>query len=155
MHISDTVIGAALVIFAIVLAVYSQTFPPVPGQQFGAALFPTLVGFGLAGCGGVLFLRGYRAGEMTFSRSEWSHQRGGVSSALAAIAMMVVYILAQKPIGFLPVMFVLLMVMFALFKVRWLTAFIAAVLATLTIDLLFRDLLLVPLPVGITPRLPW
>ena len=155
MHVSDTAIGAALVIFAIVLAAYSQTFPPVPGQQFGAALFPTLVGVGLAGCGGVLFLRGYRAGEIIFSRSEWSRQRGGLSSALAAIATMIVYILAQKPIGFLPVMFVLLMIMFALFKVRWSTAIIAAVLVTLAIDLLFTDLLLVPLPDGIMPRLPW
>lgn len=155
MRVSDSVLGGALVVFAIVLAAYAQTFPDIPGQQYGAALFPTVVALGFAGCGLVLAVRGWGASAPAFSRSEWSRRPYAVPAVLAAVLAMAVYIAVSKWIGFLPVMFAFLLVMFALFRVRWPIAIVTAALATLAIDVIFSDFLLVPLPLGMMPDMPW
>ena len=46
-RINDAVIGASLVLFALAMIWHTRTFPAMPGQNYGPALFPVLIGIGL------------------------------------------------------------------------------------------------------------
>lgn len=155
MRISDTVLGGGLVIFAIVLAGYAQTFPDIPGQRHGAALFPSLVALGFAGCGLALVAGEWRARAPAVTWPEWAGNPRALAGVVATIVGLVVYILLARTIGFVPMMIALLLALFALLRVRWWVALIAAIAATFIIEKVFVDFLLVPLPLGIMPRLPW
>ena len=156
MRFSDTMLGAILLAFAAVLASYSWTFPAIPGQQYGAATFPILIAVGFAGCGAVLLARAVRArGVPLIARTEWTRRPGAIPAVLTTVALVPAYILLAGPIGFVPVMAALLVIMFWLLRVPWWQGPALAVVVTLVIDFVFRNLLLVPLPLGVMPRLPW
>ena len=61
MRVNDAVIGAALVLFALAMIWYTRTFPAMPGQHYGPALFPVLIGIGLLLTGVVLIVSGLRS----------------------------------------------------------------------------------------------
>ena len=42
MRLNDAVIGIALILFALAMIAYTRTFPAMPGQDYGPALFPVL-----------------------------------------------------------------------------------------------------------------
>ena len=60
MRVNDAIIGAVLIALAAALAFWSQSFPDIPGQQYGAAVFPTLIAVGLPGSGVLLIVSGMR-----------------------------------------------------------------------------------------------
>ncbi len=155
MRVSDATLGGGLVIFAIALAGYSQTFPDIPGQSYGAALFPTLVALGFAGCGVTLIVQGAGRGEPLLVRADWAREPRAMLAVSGTVLGMAAYIVLAPEIGFVPTMVALLMILFALTRVRWWVALPLALVATLAIEKVFADLLLVPLPLGLMPRLPW
>lgn len=156
MRVSDAMLGGVLLVFAAVLAAMAQTFPAIPGQQYGAGVFPTAVALGFAACGAVLLVRGVRAGAFPLvSRADWARDRHAALAVLVTILSVVGYILLARPIGFLPVMSVLLLVLFRMLAIGWLVALPLAIVATVVIQQMFARFLLVPLPLGIMPRLPF
>lgn len=156
MRFSDTMLGGMLLAFAVALASYSWTFPAIPGQHYGAATFPLLIAAGFAGCGVILLARGLRArGVPLIERTEWTRRPGAMSAVLTTIALVVVYILFARTVGFILMMTALLVVMLVMLRVPWWQSVPIAVVATLVIDFVFRSFLLVPLPLGILPRPPW
>lgn len=156
MRLSDRMLGAALIVVALALGIYSQTFPAIPGQQYGAAAFPTAIAVALGGCGFILLVRGLRAArEPLITRSEWTRTPGALLAVLVTILGVIAYILLARPVGFAPVMAAVLAVVLATLRVPWWQTAIVAVGTTLVIDFVFRSLLLVPLPFGIVPRMPW
>jgi Co/Zn/Cd efflux system component len=155
MQFSDTVLGAFLVAFAVLVGGYAQTFPAIPGQDYGAALFPMLVAMGLAICGIVLMVHGLRTGHPHLQRAEWLRTRRAGLSVLAAVLGVIGYIVIAPVIGFVPVMTLLLFGLFVLLRVRWPAAVLLAAASTIVIDGVFSGLLLVPLPLGLFPRIPW
>jgi putative tricarboxylic transport membrane protein len=54
MRLNDAVWGALLLLFSAVILFHVQSFPKIPGQQVGPALFPGLLAVGLAVCGALL-----------------------------------------------------------------------------------------------------
>ncbi|CLQ62303.1 Uncharacterised protein [Mycobacterium tuberculosis] len=58
-------------------------------------------------------------------------------------------------LGFIPTAIIITLSLFLILKVRPLKAMILAIIAAFVCDLIFRTTLLVPLPFGIVPRLPW
>lgn len=165
MRFSDLMLGGVLLLFAAVLGGYSTTFPPIPGQRFGAGLFPLLIALGFAGCGAVLVVQGLRrlrrvgAGgeepDPLVARTDWTHKPGAILSVFLTIALVIVYILASRHVGFMPMMAALMLVLFRLLRVPWGPAILFSVAGTLVLDFVFRSLLLVPLPFGIMPYPPW
>ncbi len=156
MRFSDTMLGGMLLAFALALAGYSWTFPAIPGQHYGAATFPMVIAIGFAGCGIALAVRGLRAGgEPLVARTEWTRRPGALPAVLTTVALVLVYIVFARRIGFIPMMAALLIVMLWMLRVAWWQAILIAVVATLIIDFVFRSVLLVPLPLGIMPRPPW
>jgi putative tricarboxylic transport membrane protein len=156
MRFSDSMLGGALIVFAVALAGYSWTFPAIPGQLYGAATFPIVIAIGFAGCGIALAVRGLtERGVPLVARTEWTRRPGAIPAVLTTIALVVIYILFARRVGFIPMMMALLIVMLAMLRVPWWQTIPLAIVTTLVIDFVFRSFLLVPLPLGIMPRPPW
>src|SRR5215831_10240061 len=101
MKISDTVIGVFLVALAIAILIHIQSYPLIPGQNYGPALFPGVIAVGLLACGIVLVLRGVRQRLPLFQLLEWTRNPVTLSNFLAVCAVLVFYIIAADPLGFL------------------------------------------------------
>jgi len=163
MRFSDLMLGGMLLLFALVLGAFSFSFPPIPGQKFGAALFPQVIALGLGGCALALLLQSWRKArldpgsprEPLVGRTEWTLKPGAIAAVFLTIGLVVLYILFSQRIGFLPSMSALLVILFRLLRVPWPSTLAAALLGSLLLDFVFRSLLLVPLPFGILPPLPW
>lgn len=156
MRFSDTMLGTVLVIFGLVVGIYSQTFPAIPGQEYGAAVFPTAIGIGFAGCGLVMIAHGLRAaGTPLIMRTEWTRQPGALLAVLVTILCVVAYIFVAPYLGFIPTIALILALLFRMLRTPWWQTILFAVLTAFACDFVFRSILLVPLPFGIVPRLPW
>ncbi|TKT69676.1 tripartite tricarboxylate transporter TctB family protein [Aquamicrobium sp. LC103] len=156
MRFSDTMLGAVLLVFGLAGGIYSQSFPAIPGQRYGAAAFPTAIAIGFAACGLAMLAAGWRsAGVPLIMRTEWTRKPGALLAVLVTILCVVAYILFARTIGFIPVMTLILIVLFRMLHVPWWKAIAYAICATLVTDYIFRSILLVPLPFGLMPRMPW
>ena len=120
MRFSDTMLGAVLLVFGLAVGFYSQTFPPIPGQKYGAAAFPTAIAIGFAACGLIMLARGWRAaGVPLIMRTEWTRKPGALLSVLVTILCVVAYILFARRVGFIPMMTLILVVLFRMLRVPW------------------------------------
>ncbi|HEX9905760.1 MAG TPA: tripartite tricarboxylate transporter TctB family protein [Propylenella sp.] len=155
MRVNDAVLGGSLVIFAIALAVYAQAFPDIPGQQYGASVFPTVVAFGFAGAGLVLIAAGVRQHAPLVAWADWARERHGLRNVVVSVAAVVFYIVASDALGFILTMLPILVVMLRLFGVGWLTTGAVALVVTLLIQYVFGSLLYVPLPWGLLEPVRW
>ena len=63
MRFNDAVFGVVLLLVAIAVAATALTFPGMPGQSFGPALFPDIIAGGFALCGLALIWSGVRQPE--------------------------------------------------------------------------------------------
>jgi putative tricarboxylic transport membrane protein len=152
LKINDAVSGAALVLFALAVILYARTFPAMPGQNYGPALFPTLIGCGLALAGAILIAGGIarRRAEPWFGGGEWLRSRGHVLSFLAVPGGLLLYILISDRVGFILTALPLLFGWLVLFRGGRAWSSLAIALAvTLGVDYAFTQLLLVPLPLGL------
>jgi putative tricarboxylic transport membrane protein len=159
MKINDAVIGAVLVLFGAAVAWRSQYFPVLPHQHYGAALFPTIIGFGMVVCGLLLIGAGVRAhvasGEGWVRMGEWVGSNRHVISVLMIPLGLVLYILIADLLGFFLTSALLLFGWMVWLRGRWLSSLVVAVVVTLVIDVAFSHFLLVPLPWGVFQPLAW
>lgn len=151
MKFNDAVFGAILLLLGLAIVSYVQSFPKIPGQQVGPAIYPGLVAAGLAVCGILLIVSGlrHRSSQPWFAADDWTRSRQHVVGFLAVIAAVVFYIVASDALGFLLVGFLILFALFQLFGVRPVRAAIVAAVATFLIWFAFYKLLRVPLPWGV------
>ena len=156
MRINDAVIGVALVLFALVMIWHTRTFPAMPGQDYGPALFPVLIGIGFVITGLILILSGLRRRrtEPWFAGGEWLRSRRHVLGFVAVIGGLVAYILISDWLGFIPTALLLLFGWLVLFRNGKPVSSLAIALAvTLVVNYAFSQLLLVPLPLGLLQSL--
>lgn len=156
MRLSDPFLGAVLLLFSMAAGIYSQSFPDIPGQQYGAAAFPTAIAVLLGCCGLLLLARGLAAGMgLSVERTAWTHRSGAVLAVLVTVLCVLAYVFLLGSIGFVPLTLAVLVLLFFMLKVPWWQIAVFAIGTTLLIDYVFRSMLLVPLPLGIMPALPW
>ena len=156
MRLNDAVLGLVLVLFAVAVIAYASTFPAMPGQRYGPALFPTLIGVGLAVCGSILILQGIRARRLVGGPLvAWPAERAGKINVAILVAALLFYILAVDDLGFIPTGVAVLTAVLIRLGTRMLPALMIAVAATLVIHVLFSKLLLVPLPWGLLQPVAW
>jgi putative tricarboxylic transport membrane protein len=150
MKINDAVFGAVLLLLGIVVVVHVQAFPKIPGQRVGPALFPGLVAAGLAVCGVLLIVSGFRsrATEPWYETAEWMRSGRHFVSFVAIVGGVAAYVLVANAVGFLIVAPILLWTWFTVLGMRRRAAVVTAVVATLVIWYAFYKLLRVPLPWG-------
>jgi putative tricarboxylic transport membrane protein len=149
--ISDAIFGAVLLLLGLVVLVHVQSFPRIPGQQVGPGLFPGMVAAGLAVCGVLLIVSGYRkrATEPWYETAEWMRSGRHFIAFAAIVGGVAAYVLLANAVGFLLIAPVLLWLWFTVLGVRRGMAVVVAILATLAIWYAFYKLLRVPLPWGV------
>lgn len=151
MRANDAVSGLVLILLAAAMIAFTSTFPDFPGQHYGPALFPRILGGVVIACGGLLMWRGVaarRAGAALVEMAPWTREPWRVGSFVLMLGLLVVYILFAETVGFIPMAFVTALALFMWFGVRPLTAIGTSVVATLVIYWFFATLLRVPLPRG-------
>jgi putative tricarboxylic transport membrane protein len=151
MKISDAVFGVVFLLVGIVVVVHVQGFPRIPGQQVGPGLFPGLIAAGLAACGVLLIVSGYRkrAAEPWYETAEWMRSGRHFVAFAAIVGGVAAYGFLANAVGFLIVAPLLLWMWFTVLAVPQRRAVIVAVVATLVIWYAFYKLLRVPLPWGV------
>lgn len=152
MRVNDVVAGIVLIAISVFMFALTLSFPPFPGQKYGPSLFPRILAVAIIFCGVLLIIRGLksrRAGEPWASVVPWMRQGPSVLSFLAIPLAILAYILLSEPIGFAPVAFAILGLLFAWFGVKPLNAVIIAAVSTWTIHFFFANLMRVPLPRGL------
>ena len=156
MRVNDAVLGLVLALFAAGVIGYASTFPAMPGQRYGPALFPTLIGTGIAVCGVVLIVQGLRAHRLSGGQLvAWPASRGGRLNVAIIVAVLLFYIVAVEDLGFIPTGMIVLAPLLVRLGSRPLPGIAIAFAATLVIHALFSKLLLVPLPWGVLQPIAW
>ena len=151
MKINDAIFGAVFVLLGLVVIVHVRSFPMIPGQQVGPALFPGLIAAGFVGCGFMLIVSGIRkrATEPWYETAEWMRSGRHFVALFAIVGGVAAYVWLANAIGFLIVAPILLWIWFVTLRVRPWPAMVVAVIATLAIWYAFYKLLRVPLPWGV------
>jgi putative tricarboxylic transport membrane protein len=151
-RVNDAVSGAALVLFALAMIWYTRTFPAMPGQHYGPALFPVLIGIGLLLTGAILIVSGLARlrTEPLFSGGAWLRSGPHLINFVAIVGGLLLYILGSDRLGFIPTALLLLFGWLVLFRGgRPISSLVIALAVPLAVDYLFSELLLVPLPLGV------
>lgn len=156
MKLSDRLSGLAAVVLGLAVGLYAQTFPPMPGQDIGPSLFPSLVAAGLVCFGAWLIVADVRSGStpwVTFD--DWTTRRPMVVNFVLVVGALIVYILIVEPVGFFLTSIAFLTILMAAFGAsrKWLLP--VAVAVTLVMHYGFYTLLRVPLPWGVFQGLAW
>ena len=149
MKINDALTGAALLILGLVVLWQIQGYPAMPGQKYGAALFPGIIAAGLAVCGGLLVVRGARSGAAWIALDGWMARRRPVAGFICVLLGLALYVLLADTLGFHLSGFALLLAWTLVLGARPAVAVPVAILAPVLIHLAFYKLLRIPLPWGV------
>jgi putative tricarboxylic transport membrane protein len=151
MRANDAVSGLVLIVLAAAMIAFTSTFPDFPGQNYGPALFPRVLGAFVIACGALLMRRGIaarRAGAPLVEMDAWTRNPWRVGSFFLMLGLILAYILFSETVGFIPMALVMLMALFLWFGVRPITAVVTSLVAAIAIHWFFATLLRVPLPRG-------
>jgi putative tricarboxylic transport membrane protein len=155
--LSDAVFGLLLLALGAAVIAVVSSYPTIPAQRVGPALFPGLIALGLMIGGSILFVRGWRkSATVPWVRFEpWVHSPRHVAGVLGVIGSVVFYITAVDRLGFFLTSLLILTVSFRLFGVQLGRSIVIAGIATFVIHFAFYKLLRVPLPWGIFTNFAW
>ena len=148
MRINDAIIGALLLVFAIAIVATAMQLPAMPGQPYGAATFPVLIGAGFGLVSLALIARGIAEWRSVpgYAAAEWGRSPRVWFRMALTVLLVALYIAFSDSLGFAVSSFLVLVLLLLALQVRaWMAVGIAA-LATLVIQQAFGVLLRVPLP---------
>ena len=157
MKINDAVFGLLLLLLGIAILVVVQSYPKIPGQQVGPAIFPGLIAAGLCIGGVLLMLHGWRhrAAAAWVHFDDWVRSPRHVLACVLVVASPAFYMLASEKLGFLITSSVILAGLMLVLKVAPGRSVLIALIATLVIHTAFYKLLRVPLPWGVLTPYAW
>lgn len=158
MRFNDAVLGTVILVFGAAVAIFAEvTFPGLPGQEFGPAFFPIIIGIVLSGCGMILIVQGIKKRQThPFVRfGEWVRMPGRVVNFVLVFVALIAYILLTDSVGFIPIVFAIMFVLMMRFGCRLWTSAVVALIATLIIHTAFYVFLHVPLPWGVLEPVQW
>lgn len=153
MKVNDAVIGGILVVFGAFVFLYTFTFPGLPGQNVGPALFPRIISFAFIGCGIYLMVKGVREHALVpwFDPQPWTRSPRHVASVLLVLVALLFYIFLADTLGFLITGFLVLtgLMLWLRGPSRLPSTLAIAVGSVIVIQFAFGTLLRVPLPPGL------
>lgn len=158
MRVNDVLAGAFFFALAAFIFVYAAGLPPLPGQRYGAGAFPIAIALGLGGFSLLLMWRARRTRGTALrwaALAPWARDRRTLGTFVLALVLILLYVLLSERVGFIPMSFAMLVILFVCQGVPWRRSVIVAAAATLTIQIVFADLLRVPLPRGILTGVLW
>lgn len=148
MRINDAIAGAIFLAFGLAVMAAAMQFPAMPGQPYGAATFPLLIGGGFVLVSLVLIGKGIAEWrEIPGIRlTEWGRSPRALFRIGLTIVLVVLYIAFSDWLGFVASSFLVLVTLFVALRVRPLAAVGVALVGTLLIQQAFGVALRVPLP---------
>jgi putative tricarboxylic transport membrane protein len=152
MRANDAIPGFLLIAVALAMIAATFSFPTLPGQAYGPALFPRILASGFLICGAILIVRGLterRLGGQWLALQAWVGQPRQAGSFLLVLASILFYIVASEWLGFIATAILVLIATFRQFGVRWMVSLPSAIIGTLVIHWFFATMLRVPLPRGL------
>ncbi len=156
MRLNDLLSGLIVLALGVAVVLHAQSFPAAPRNEIGPALFPQLLGLGLA-CGGLALIRaGWRErAEGWVKCDEWVRRPRLIARLVAVVGALIAYALLVDTVGFFATAFVFLVVLLLAFGAprRWIAPL--AIATTLLLHFLFYTLLRVPLPWGWFESFAW
>ena len=157
MKFNDAVFGVILLLFAAAMIGYTRSFPGMPGQDYGPALFPVLIGLGMGATGIVLIVGGVkrRRSEPFVAFADWVSSPRHLGNFAAILGGLLLYILLSDWLGFIVSSVLLLTGLLIKLRGRFVSSFAIALATTLVVHLAFTRLLLVPLPWGLLEPFAW
>jgi putative tricarboxylic transport membrane protein len=156
MKLSDTISGLLTLLFGIAIVAYASTFPSMPGQNVGPALFPAVIGSALALFGAaLLFIGARRRGAPAIILEDWVRRPRMLFNFALVVADVVFYAVAVDRLGFFITGFAFLSMLFLAFGVRQTRIVPLAAVVTIALHYGFYTLLRVPLPWGLLGGLAW
>ena len=151
MRANDALSGFVIIVLSLAMIAFTTTFPAFPGQKFGPALFPRILGAGLILCGAALIRNGLaarKAGTSWVEIAPWVREPWRLTAFVLVLTLLIAYILVSETVGFIPMALAFPLALFFWLGVRPFTAVSTAVVATIGIHWFFASLLRVPLPRG-------
>ncbi len=157
MKINDAVFGLLLTLISLAILSTIQSYPDIPGQQVGPALFPGLIAMALGVCGVVLIYRGWQERHSVpwLKTADWLHSSRHLIGFLLLTGGIVFYILASTDLGFLPAAWLLMWALMVNLKVAPARAAVLSLLLSALVHFAFYTLLRVPLPWGVLTPWAW
>lgn len=145
----DLAFGLVFIALGITVWVLAQDFPAVPGMQYGANLFPSLIAAGMVIGGALLSVTTLRK----MRRASSDNLGSGVFALphpglLVPCLMVVAYIYLSEVLGATLTMLLIMLILLLLGGVRWLPSLLISAVSTAVISLSFGHMLKVPLPSG-------
>jgi putative tricarboxylic transport membrane protein len=152
--VNDAVFGVLLLALGVAVLWHVQSFPKIPGQNVGPALFPGSIAAGLIVCAVLLIASGLRSRPAArwFEGLPWTRPPRHVGAFAALVLATIAYILFSTSVGFLIIAPLGLAAMLIAFGVRRRLAVVVAIVGTIVIWYAFYKLLRVPLPWGVLER---
>ncbi|MGE8498789.1 MAG: tripartite tricarboxylate transporter TctB family protein [Pseudomonas sp.] len=145
----DLLFGLTFIVTGIAVLILARDFPAVPGMQYGADLFPSLIAIGMIIGGVILSLSAIK--QLRQSTAPIQLPPGLIRASLGAAipcVMVAAYILFNETLGAATMMLLIMMVLLLQQGVRILPAAAISVVSTAVISMSFGHLLKVPLPTG-------
>jgi len=155
MKVNDAILGALIALLGAVVLWHVQSFPFIPGQKFGAALFPGVVASGLLICGILLSVRGIRAagrGGRWLSIDSWGRDPLTVLRFLSVPIGLLFYVLTSNFLGFHIAASLAMLAWLLMFGLKPLMAVPLAIFFPIMMHLAFYKILRVPLPWGLLEK---
>lgn len=152
MKVDDAILGALFVLLGAIVLWHVQGFPVIPGQRFGAALFPGVIAAGMVVCGGLLAFRGLRhrtAGSQLVSFDAWFRDPVTLARFLSVPLGLLFYVFTSDFLGFHIAATVAMLAWLLVFGLKPLPAMALAIAFPIVMHLAFYKLLRVPLPWGL------
>jgi putative tricarboxylic transport membrane protein len=157
MKLHDALIAALLIVFAVAIVWHVRDFPPMPGQTFGPALFPTLIAVALILSGVLLAVGSLRGGrrQPVIELDAWVRSPRLLFDFFLALGAALFYILFSEALGYLIAAPLALLAFLIATGTRPFAAVPVALLVPLLIHYIFYTLLKVPLPWGLLTDHAW
>ncbi|MEY4939463.1 MAG: hypothetical protein RIQ93_1198 [Verrucomicrobiota bacterium] len=156
MRLKDSVTGTLLFVFGLAIVAFARAFHGAIGQKVSPALFPTIIGAGIALCGlGMVWSERKNRGVPAVTLEDWAKRPRQALTFALIIGSLLFYALVVDRAGFYPTSLVFLAGLFLAFGVRrrWIAPLSIGV--TLMIHFMFYTLLHVPLPWGWLEGIAW
>jgi len=154
MKVNDGLIGLVLLLVSLATLWHVQDFPNIPGQTYGASLFPTVAAAGLAICSILLIISGLRSGHGLIYGSQVTPTRS-LTALFITAAVLVGYALLVDYLGFYITASLALIVLMVTYGAKLKLAVPLGLTVTVVIHLAFYKLLGVPLPWGLLENYAW
>lgn len=145
MQFNDRLIGLFSILGGVAVILGTLAFRAIPGQEYGSAFFPRIVGGALILTGLALAIKG---GGVRFARlSDMARGLSGLRVA-AVLGAVILWVYLAPVLGFIPATTLLICGLALIAGGRILPAAITAAVMAVVLFVVFSVLLRVPLPLG-------